>query len=161
MGIGFGTGFGTHAHGGCGGNPHTKILRGWGTKGNALTDFGERGDVSTYSIRRKYDSMQIYVLTYFLSCIVPNCLPTIAYPSSCVDAPQHSRLYSVEGRSSIRPPRGFPGLELDCDFDPCAASSAGIFMCTCPTPSEVPSGTDTTDPWDRGVRHRMIKTHMD
>lgn len=34
---------------------------------------------------------------------------------------------------------------LDCDFDPCAASSDRIFMCT--TPSELPSGTDTTDPW--------------
>lgn len=88
---------------------HILILRGWGTKGNALTDFGERGDVSTYSIRRKYDSMQIYVLTYFLSCIVPNCLPTIAYLSSCVVAPQHSRLYSVEGRVASGHPKDFPG----------------------------------------------------
>lgn len=49
---------------------------------------------------------------------------------------------------TVGPPKDFR-LELDCDFDPCAASSDRIFM-----PSELPSGTDTTDLGS--VNNRMI-----
>lgn len=67
---------------------------------------------------------------YFLSCIVPIDLST--YYGTNLAAP---------ALKTVGPPKDFR-LELDCDFDPCAASSDRIFMC--PT---LPSGTDTTDPW--------------
>lgn len=66
---------------------------------------------------------------YFLSCTYRSIYTNLAAPAL----------------KTVGPPKDFRP-ELDCDFDPCAASSDRIFM-----PSELPSGTDTTD-----LNNRMI-----
>lgn len=69
-----------------------------------------------------------------------------AYFLSCT----YRSIYILPSRgivSRLWTPKGFPARagHLDGDVDPCAANSDRIFMCS--TPSELPSGTDTTDPW--------------